>query len=104
MHLIAAVNVARNRRRRIPSAGGTLRDLTHQETATVSGGLAPLIIGAIASNLGFAPGYIAIAIFLCASALFMAIFGPETGKPRTRAPEPPDAAVAPPAAARPPGG
>ena len=42
---------------------------------------APLLIGGIASNLGYGPGYGVVAGLLLISALFMVLFGPET---RTR--------------------
>ena len=49
--------------------------------------VAPLLIGAIATNFGYAPGYVMVATFLLASALFMVIFGPETGgRHRSREP------------------
>jgi MFS family permease len=43
--------------------------------------VAPLLIGAIASSLGYAPGYLMVAGLLLGSAVFMLLFGPET---RTR--------------------
>src|SRR5205823_521430 len=43
---------------------------------------APLLIGAIASNLGYGPGYAVVAALLLTSALFMVVFGPETKKRR----------------------
>lgn len=49
--------------------------------------IAPLLIGAIATQLGYAPGYIFIAVFLVVGALFMAAFGPETGARRAKAME-----------------
>jgi MFS family permease len=54
--------------------------------------VAPLLIGAVASNFGYAPGYLMVACFLGVSALFMAVFGPETRARRERS-----AAVAAPA-------
>jgi MFS family permease len=53
-------------------------------TSNLGSIVAPLIVGAIASSFGFAPGYIAIAAFLITSAVFMAAFGPETGARRAR--------------------
>jgi MFS family permease len=46
--------------------------------------IAPLLIGAVASSFGYAPGYAMVAVFLGASALFMAVFGPESGGRRLR--------------------
>jgi MFS family permease len=43
---------------------------------------APLIIGAIADRFGIAPGYYFVGAFLVVSALFMALFGPETSARR----------------------
>jgi MFS family permease len=40
--------------------------------------IAPLLIGAVASHLGYGPGYLLVAVFLGASAIFMLVFGPET--------------------------
>jgi MFS family permease len=47
--------------------------------------LAPLIIGAIATSLGYAPGYMVVVVMLIASAGIMLIWGPETGGSRGRA-------------------
>ena len=56
--------------------------------------IAPLLIGAVASNLGYAPGYLLVAIFLGASAVFMLVFGPETRARTVLAPTDERAAVA----------
>jgi MFS family permease len=40
--------------------------------------MAPLLIGAIATSLGYAPGYLLVAGLLLGSAVFMLLFGPET--------------------------
>ncbi|HWE21081.1 MAG TPA: MFS transporter [Hyphomicrobiaceae bacterium] len=58
--------------------------------------VAPLLIGAIASQLGYTPGYIFIAVVLVVGALFMALFGPETGARRARPDQPPSRQVRPP--------
>lgn len=40
--------------------------------------IAPLLIGAIADSFGIAPGYYCVGVILVLSAIFMALFGPET--------------------------
>ena len=47
--------------------------------------LAPLLIGAIASNFGCSPGYALVAALLLVSAVFMVLFGPETRAGRASA-------------------
>jgi MFS family permease len=49
--------------------------------------IAPLAIGAMATSLGYGPGYLMVASLLAASAFFMLIFGPETGVRKLRAEE-----------------
>jgi MFS family permease len=46
--------------------------------------VAPLLIGAVATNLGYTPGYIIVATLLLLSAGFMLFFGPETKAQRER--------------------
>ena len=46
--------------------------------------VAPLAIGAVATNLGYAPGYTIVAVLLLLSAGFMLFFGPETKAQRER--------------------
>ena len=48
----------------------------------IGGIFAPLMIGAIASSFGYAPGYLLVCVLLVLSAAVMAIFGPETGGTR----------------------
>jgi len=39
---------------------------------------APLLIGAIAAQAGYGPGYVMVGGLLLASAVFLVLFGPET--------------------------
>ena len=54
---------------------------------------APLIIGAIADSFGIAPGYYCVGVILVLSAVFMALFGPETSA--RRRPATPEATTGP---------
>jgi MFS family permease len=56
--------------------------------------LAPLIIGAVADSFGIAPGYYCVGVILVFSAVFMALFGPETAARVSRAPKADDPARA----------
>jgi MFS family permease len=49
--------------------------------------VAPLLIGAIATNFGYAPGYALVAGLLLAAAAFMLLFGPETRSRKSAAAE-----------------
>jgi MFS family permease len=57
-------------------------------TWTLVGGagsiFAPLFVGALASSLGYTPGYLVVAGMLVFSAAFMVVFGPETKAQRAR--------------------
>jgi MFS transporter, DHA1 family, multidrug resistance protein len=48
----------------------------------IGGTLAPLLVGAIATEFGYTPGYLMVAVLLVFSAAFMLVFGPETGAHR----------------------
>jgi MFS family permease len=49
---------------------------------------APLLIGAVADQFGFAPGFYLVGAILVVSAVFMAVFGPETRARRSVGPTP----------------
>lgn len=61
----------------------------------MGGIIAPLVIGAIATNFGYAPGYLVVVVMLVTSALVMLVWGPETGGRRRERVTPPPEAPAP---------